>query len=263
MFMFIIAFLVKIPIFLVHLWLPKAHVEAPISGSIILAGVLLKLGGYGLLRILNFLVFIDKSIIYYLISINLLGGLLIRVSCLNQIDFKTLIAYSSVVHISLILSRIFNFSVWRFNRRYLIILAHGLCSSGVFFLANISYERMCNRSLLIRKGMLNLMPSLRLWWFLLLARNMAAPPSLNLLSEIRLLNRIVNWRILRLFILIFVFFFRAVYCIYLFSIRQHGRIYRIVFSYSNVYAREYFILFLHWFPLNILILKRNFLFIWL
>jgi len=95
------AFLVKFPMFMVHMWLPKAHVEAPVSGSIILAGVLLKLGGYGLRRVS---IFLDKPWIQIvLFSLILLGGGLLGVLCLAQSDIKVVIAYSSVVHISLVI----------------------------------------------------------------------------------------------------------------------------------------------------------------
>lgn len=262
-FVILIAFLVKIPIFLVHLWLPKAHVEAPIAGSIILAGVLLKLGGYGLLRILRLLLKINNSYIHYWVSIRLMGGVLVRLRCLCQVDFKSLIAYSSIVHIGLILARIFNFSFWRFYRRLLIIISHGLCSSGLFYLANVSYERIINRRILISKGLLTLISSLRLWWFLLLSSNMAAPPSLNLISEIGLLNRIINWQNFSFIFLIILSFFRAAYCLYLFSYRQHGAIFSLVYSFSRNYIREFLILFLHWVPLNIIIIKVNLFFLWI
>merc|ERR1719195_973326 len=100
------AFLVKFPIYLVHQWLPKAHVEAPVGGSIILAGILLKLGGYGIIRILFLLKTV--SVFYFIVLFSLFGGRLLRVMCLINRDIKVLIAYSSVVHISLSISNLFS-----------------------------------------------------------------------------------------------------------------------------------------------------------
>lgn len=262
-FSIVFAFLVKMPIFLVHLWLPKAHVEAPVSGSIILAGVLLKLGGYGLLRIFPFLLKSCLNFNFIWIRIRLVGGVLIRLVCLRQIDIKALIAYSSVAHIGVVLRGILTLTYWGLRGSYTLMLAHGLCSSGLFCLANISYERLRRRSLLINKGLLNFMPRLSLWWFLLCAGNIAAPPTLNLLGEISLLNRIVSWSFNSIYLLAFLSFFSAAYTLYLFSFSQQGKIYRALFSFSKNYVREYLVLYLHWLPLNLLILKRDICLLWL
>nr|YP_009693792.1 NADH dehydrogenase subunit 4 [Bittacus strigosus]QEI03710.1 NADH dehydrogenase subunit 4 [Bittacus strigosus] len=257
------AFLVKMPMFLVHLWLPKAHVEAPVSGSMILAGVLLKLGGYGLLRIFSVLSLAGMKFNYLWIGVSLVGGVLVSFICLRQTDLKSLIAYSSVAHMGIVLGGLMTMTYWGFCGAYVLMIAHGLCSSGLFCLANITYERLGSRSLFINKGLMNFMPSMALWWFLLSSSNMAAPPSLNLLGEISLLNSLVSWSWTTMFMLALLSFFSAAYSLYLFSYSQHGKFYGGIYSCSMGLTREYLLLFLHWFPLNLLILKSEAFILWL
>lgn len=102
--MAILAFLVKLPIYLSHLWLPKAHVEAPLAGSIILAGILLKLGGYGIYQVYFIFSFNTLYLSYFIITLRLWGGLITIFICYRQNDIKSLIAYSSIGHIGVILA---------------------------------------------------------------------------------------------------------------------------------------------------------------
>nr|WRK67294.1 NADH dehydrogenase subunit 4 [Nemopistha sinica] len=257
------AFLVKMPMFLLHLWLPKAHVEAPISGSMILAGIMLKLGGYGMLRVVKLISSIGMNLNIIWVSISLVGGVLVSLICLRQVDMKSLIAYSSVSHMSLVIAGVMTMNYWGYCGSYALMIGHGLCSSGMFCLANMSYERSGSRSLLINKGMMNFMPSMCLWWFLLSSSNMAAPPSLNLLGEISLLNSLVGWSWTTVFSLSLLSFFSAAYTLYLYSYSQHGEYYSGFYSSFNGNLREFLLLMLHWFPLNVLILKGELMMLWL
>jgi len=251
----IFAFVVKLPIFIVHLWLPKAHVEAPVAGSIILAGVLLKLGGYGLVRVLPIFSYFNRNLSWVWIRVSVVGGVIVSIICMRQVDIKALIAYSSVAHIGLVLCGLVVFGWWGLNGAVIVIIGHGLCSSGLFCLANIVYERIRRRRLLISKGLLNFIPRIGLWWFLLRAGNMAAPPTLNLLGEVRLILRVVAWSKIRIISIAFLSFFRAAYTLYIYSLSQHGKFFSSLFSCCSGKVREYLILILHWGPLNIIILN--------
>nr|AZL93111.1 NADH dehydrogenase subunit 4 [Aulacus sinensis] len=250
-------FLVKIPMFLVHLWLPKAHVEAPISGSMILAAIMLKLGTYGILRIMMIIEDYINGFNLYIILISLIGAIYLSLVCMSQVDLKMLIAYSSVVHMGLLLSGMLTYSIWGLKGSYYIMLGHGLCSSGLFYLVNLNYERLYSRNIMLNKGMMNLMINLTLWWFLLCSSNMSAPPSLNLLGEIMLIISLVSWNKNFIYLVILFMFFSMLYSLYLYSYTQHGKNLSNLGMFMNIKVSEYLVMLSHWIPLNILFIFIN------
>lgn len=129
----------------------------------ILAAILLKLGGYGLIRIYIFMDSYSVGYNFIWIVLRLWGALIVSFLCIFQVDIKSIIAYSSVAHMSLVICGIITNRYYGFFGSLIIIIGHGFCSSALFCLANIIYERRHSRSLFINKGYLLSMPSLSLF----------------------------------------------------------------------------------------------------
>jgi len=217
----VLAFLVKFPMYFVHLWLPKAHVEAPVSGSIILAGVLLKLGGYGIIRLIR--VTNIRIISSQIIALALIGGGILGVLCIVQRDIKVVIAYSSVVHIALVIAGRLRLTKWGFEGVLIIILAHGVCSSGIFAAANMIYERRHSRRFFFNSGLLNRRAIFRIVWFVLIVANFGGPFTYNLLGEILLILNLSSLTINSLSVILFLSFFSAAYRLILYRSTNQGQ----------------------------------------
>nr|UPL65216.1 NADH dehydrogenase subunit 4 [Megaris sp.] len=253
----ILAFLVKLPMVFFHFWLPKAHVEAPISGSMILAGVLLKMGGYGLYRVYLFIdmyMYITKFFMF----LCLWGSIIMGLVCMFQVDMKSMIAYSSVSHMGLSVMGFMTMGSLGFVGSFIIMLGHGFCSSGLFCLFNFIYLRTHTRSQFINKGLLNLFPIFSLMWFMLCINNMGSPVSLNMMGEVFIIINLVSWcYLLFMFMLLMYIFISCFYSIYLYSVLCHGSM-NYVLKVPSIHICEYLLGMMHWIPLNFLFLKLEF-----
>nr|YP_010350327.1 NADH dehydrogenase subunit 4 [Ixodes barkeri]UOK09756.1 NADH dehydrogenase subunit 4 [Ixodes barkeri]UOL50399.1 NADH dehydrogenase subunit 4 [Ixodes barkeri] len=255
-FFMIMGFLVKVPMFFVHLWLPKAHVEAPISGSMILAAVLLKLGIYGLYRFKFFYLSEMMLMGYLIMTISLVGGMMVGIMCVFQVDMKALIAYSSVCHMGIVLSGMMTMGFWSSYGSLLLMIGHGLCSSGLFCLANFMYERFFTRSIILMKGVGKFFPNLCLWWFLFSVVNMSAPLTMNLFGEVFLIGSLMKFSMIFVFPLMIISFVSAGYSLYMYSYTQHGEGCWF-FSNKLIEMREFMLMMFHFFPMIIWVFKME------
>ena len=210
-------FRVKTPLYLVHVWLPKAHVEAPVAGSIVLAGVLLKLGSYGFII---FCPFFSNVILTIYVYLSVLGSIYCSLVCLRNYDIKRLIAYSSVVHMGVVTIGVVRGNEIGYKCALIIVIAHGVCSPFIFSLAFYLYSCRHSRVISCNKGSISF-PLIVLWIFILVAINIGVPPSINLWREVLIFFTLVEIIKFSIIFLIVIAFLGVVYNLFLYvRIRQ-------------------------------------------
>nr|ATF28612.1 NADH dehydrogenase subunit 4 [Norvellina sp. EMHAU-15062816] len=258
-FIITMVFMVKLPMSFVHFWLPKAHVQAPVSGSMILAGLMLKIGGYGLIRSSFLYEYLYLNYSYVWFSLSMVGSALISLICLIQADMKCLIAYSSICHMGLVIMGLVTTNSWGLMGSLLLMLGHGFCSSGLFYLANLLYMRTGSRSFYINKGLMLFLPSFSLVMFMFCIFNMSCPPSINFVSEMMILSSVMSYWGGSILFFTFISFLCACFSYYMYSYSQHGLNHNL-YSFSMVNVQEFLCSLMHLIPLIFLVVVVKSLF---
>lgn len=180
-----LTFAIKIPMFPFHIWSPEAHVEAPTEGSVILAGLLLKLGTYGFLRY-QFPIFTELNFYFspFVVTLASVGIIYSSLSTLRQIDIKRVIAYSSIAHMNMCMLGIFSYNEIAFVGSIFLMIGHGIVSGGLFYIIGMVYNRYRTKIIHYLSGIINFMPVLCFFFFMFLLGNIGMPGTSNFIGEL-------------------------------------------------------------------------------
>nr|WLN31329.1 NADH dehydrogenase subunit 4 [Vorticeros sp. n. MW-2019] len=241
----IVGFFIKLPLFGVHLWLPKAHVEATTEGSMLLASILLKLGVFGVLRVSSIMVVYDYPIYQYLICWGVLGVMVMGFVCFRNVDMKMLIAYSSVVHMILVVFCFTYYSNLGNLGCVLLSVGHGVCSSLLFYNVGLMYNMSGSRNILVSSGLINIVPVFCFFWLINLFLNSNFPPSINFFSEVVIFYSLGFTMNFLVWLILFTVFVGGLFNMYLFMVNSHGKINYNLQMVGNITLKQYFIIFLH------------------
>nr|AXI97809.1 NADH dehydrogenase subunit 4 [Gracilaria vermiculophylla] len=249
---FFSSFAVKIPMIPFHIWLPEAHAEAPTAGSVILAGVLLKMGGYGFLRF-SIPLFPEASIYFtpLIFTLSIIAILYASLTTLRQIDLKKIIAYSSVSHMGFVTIGIFTLNLQGIEGSILLMLSHGLVSSALFLCVGILYDRHKTRILKYYSGLMQVMPIFGIFFLFFTFANLGFPGTSSFIGELLVLIGAFQINRILTFFASIGMILGAAYSIWLFNRVSFGSLKIQYFTtFQDVSRREFWILL----PLTLVIL---------
>lgn len=186
---FFASFAVKIPMFPFHTWLPNAHVQAPTAGSVLLAGILLKMGGYGFIRV-SLPMFYEASVYFapYMIYLSIIAMIYASLVALVQKDMKKLVAYSSVAHMGFATIGIFSFNIEALSGAVFVMLSHGIIAGALFLLVGVLYERRHSRLIKDYGGLASKMPNFAVVFMIVMLGSIGLPATSGFVGEFLVLT---------------------------------------------------------------------------
>ena len=259
-----IGFSVKVPIVPFHLWSPEAHVEAPTPGSVILAGILLKLGSYAILRfLLGSFSIICYDLIFFVLIIALFSLTQSSIVALCQIDIKKIIAYSSVAHMNYSLIGLFSQNLLGIAGCYIMIFSHAITSSALFLGIGVLYDRYKTRLIFYYGGLASFMPLFAIIYFIFILSNFGFPGTFNFIGEFLLTYGALYFSFIIVILTTFSLILSLIYSLFLYNRLFYGYIkFFFIRNYSDLMRLEFFFLIIFYGIAPSYILNDIYYYIW-